>query len=92
MSDRREQIIAELRAAILELGLRPSHLFVTRQRPTRDDDAIGHERERRVQIVLREMAKHGLTVHDVCTGWMLLPAPDSTFSLSNEIKIKREQA
>jgi hypothetical protein len=74
-------ITAEIRALTLDLELRPRHLLLTRVRPTGEDDVIGHERERRVRIVLQELQAHGLTVHDVCTDWMLPPAPEPTFGL-----------
>jgi len=87
-------ITTDIRQLILDLELRPRHLLLTRVRPAGDDDAIGHERERRVRIVLRKLHEYGLTVHDVCTGWMLPPAPDSTFGLElpdaddNEIRVQ----
>jgi hypothetical protein len=79
-----DNVIAEIRALILELELCPRHLLLTRVRLTNEDDVVGHERERRVRIVLREMQAHGLGVHDVCTGWMLPPTPDSTCVLERE--------
>jgi hypothetical protein len=83
MSDR-DQIISDIRALILDLELQPRHLLLTRSRPGGEDDDIGHERERRVRTVLAEMQLYGLTVHDVCSGWMLPPVPDSTFGLDDE--------
>ena len=80
----RDETIADIRALILELELRPRHLLLTRVRPAGDDDIVGHERERRVRRVLSEMQARGLTVHDVCAGWMLRAAPNSTLSFDTE--------
>jgi hypothetical protein len=77
----RTTVVEDIRRLILDLELRPRQLLLTREKPASDDDAIGHERERRVRIVLRELQVHGLTVHNVCSGWMLPPAPESTFGL-----------
>ena len=88
----RDQIIADIRKLILELELRPRHLFLTRTVPQSTPDPkwsdeqhyaweIAREREQRVRGILLEMREHGLSVHDVCTGWMLPPAPVATFGL-----------